>query len=183
MSKFNFYETPIKDMMVVENFLAEDVRGAFVKTFNTAEFGNNLPFEIKETILSFSHPGVIRGLHFQLPPQAKLVTCIKGKIWDVGVDLREDSPTYKQWYGEELSCENHKSLFIPKGFAHGYLAFEESIVLYQCDEVFNAKGDSGIYFDDSDINVCWPVRTTIIVSEKDKNLQSFETFISNFGGF
>ena len=181
MSKFHFYSTPIEGMKIVENFLAEDNRGAFAKTFNTADFSEDLPFEIKETILSFSTPGVIRGLHFQTPPQAKLVSCIKGKIWDVGVDLRPNSPTYKQWFGTTLSYENHKSLFIPRGFAHGYLAIEDCIVLYQCDEIFCAEGDSGIRYNDPDIAVQWPITKPIITSEKDRNLQSFRTFKTNGG--
>ena len=179
MAQFKFDRTPIQDMFEITYFYSQDNRGGFGKIFHQSEFYfSALPdFEIRETLISISQPRVIRGLHFQDPPQAKLVSCIKGKIWDVGVDLRPDSPTYKQWYGTILSSENHKSLFIPKYFAHGYVSLEDSIVVYQCDEVFAKSTDSGINYLDPTINVKWPIdweMTDSIVSDKDKSLPYFK---------
>ena len=177
MGKFKFESTPISDMFIVTNFFSGDERGSFSKIFNEDEFYfSPMPqFEIKETLVSISQKGVIRGLHFQLPYQAKLVSCIKGEIWDVGVDLRKNSPTYGQYYGTILSEVNHKSLFIPKGFAHGYSSIKDSIVIYQCDEIFNAQTDGGINYLDPTIKVNWvlPNNKTlsdVIVSNKDNHL-------------
>ena len=125
---------------------------------------------------------MIRAIHFQLGhQQAKLVRCVKGHVYDVIVDLRKDSPTFGKWVGYDLSEENHRELLVPEYFGHGYLVLEESIVSYKCGENFYADGDSGIMFDDPDIAVDWPFEKIggidkLIISEKDKQLMSFEEY-------
>ncbi len=129
-----------------------------------------------------SYKGVIRALHFQeVKQQAKLVRSIKGKIFDVIVDLRKNSPTYKEWRGFYLSDENNIELLVPEHFAHGYLVLEDSIVSYKCAEKFYGEYDSGIMWNDETLNINWPLDEiggieNIILSEKDQNLQSFKNF-------
>jgi dTDP-4-dehydrorhamnose 3,5-epimerase len=136
-----------------------------------------------------SYKGVIRALHFQrVKQQAKLVRCIHGHVYDVVVDLRKDSPTFKQWVGFDLSGENQKEILVPEGCGHGYLVLEDSIVSYKCGEKFYGEYDDGIMWNDKDIDVNWPLdkiggESNMIVADKDKNLQTFEEFINNYGGF
>ena len=121
-------------------------------------------------------------MHFQLDKQqSKLVRCIKGKVYDVIVDLRKDSPTFGQWRGFELSENNRFELYIPEYFGHGYLVLEESVVSYKCGEVFYPEGDSGIMYNDPDLNIDWPFDKiggieNLIISDKDKELMSFEEY-------
>ena len=132
-----------------------------------------------EAFVSVSQKNVIRGLHFQLNnPQAKLVCAVKGKVWDVIVDLRQNSPTYKQWLGVELSAENHMALYVPRGFAHGFLSLEDdSIMLYQCDGAYDKASDTGIIFNDPEIGIEWPVDTAATIhSSRDMNLMSFKEY-------
>lgn len=122
---------------------------------------------------SYSRKGVLRGLHFQKKyPQDKLISVLRGEIYDVAVDLRENSKTYGKWFGLILSDQNRKQLFIPKGFAHGYLVLsEEAEIFYKCSEVYHPEDEGGIIWNDPAIGIKWPVlhRDEIILSEKDRN--------------
>ena len=167
---------------VIDSFMSEDMRGSFIKDFNVDVFAKeNLPTDLKEVFYTESHRNVLRGLHFQLPAdgkgqQAKIVRCIHGKVWDVVVDLRPTSSTYRKSFGMELS--GNKQLFVPKGFGHGYFVLEDSIVCYKADEVFSS-GDSGIYFMDSGLQpIDWhiPAGVDPILSIKDAELMSFDEY-------
>ena len=179
MGKFKFSETEIKDMFVVEPTVFEDNRGYFMETYHEKEFkeaGHNLTFV--QDNQSKSTKGVLRGLHLQVNyPQGKLVRVIKGKVFDVGVDLRGDSPTYGKWHGEILSDENKKQLYIPPKFAHGFLVLsDEAEFVYKCTEFYHGEDESGIKWDDPDIGVEWPLDEIeeIILSDKDNELKSFK---------
>lgn len=179
MGKFIFTETGIKDMFVVEPTVFEDNRGYFMETFQENDFreaGHDLTFV--QDNQSKSTKGVLRGLHLQLKyPQGKLVRVIKGEVFDVGVDLRGDSPTYGKWYGEILSEENKKQIYIPPKFAHGFLVLsDEAEFLYKCTEFYHGEDESGIKWNDEDIAIDWPLDgiDEIILSEKDKEWKSFK---------
>ncbi len=133
---------------------------------------NELDSTFVQANTSFNYKkGTLRGMHFQKSPyeEDKLVRCTKGSIFDVIIDIRKDSPTYKKWFGVELSEENRKSLFVPKGFAHGYLTLEDnSEVTYLVTEFYTPEADSGIKFDDPAFNIEWPM-TPVVISEKDSN--------------
>ena len=176
--------TPIEGLTLIHPHVFEDERGYFIKDFEARfYFENNLPIAFFEFNESKSRKGTIRGLHFQQKfSQGKLIRVIKGAVYDVAVDLRFDSPTFGKWMGFELSEYNHDILYIPEGFAHGFLALEEnSIFSYKCTNKYAPEFDSGIRFDDPDIDVKWPVDRVggwdhVITSEKDKKLQSFVEF-------
>ncbi|MFT6332638.1 MAG: dTDP-4-dehydrorhamnose 3,5-epimerase [Lentimonas sp.] len=171
--------TPIADLKIIELDIFNDDRGFFVERFNQQKFADlGLPIDYFQDNFSRSIPGVIRGLHFQNnPTQAKLVGCIRGKIWDVAVDIRKNSPTFGQHFGIELSGENGKLLYVPAGFAHGFcvLGDEAADVAYKVDNPYSPSGDGGIAFDDVDLAINWPVKNPI-VSQKDQNLQSFKEY-------
>lgn len=178
----------IEGLVVIHPHVFEDARGYFIKDFEAKFYKeNNLPTEFLEFNESKSKKGTIRGLHFQQKfSQGKLIRVIKGAVYDVAVDLRLDSPTFGKWMGFELSEYNHDVLYIPEGFAHGFLALEDdSIFSYKCTNKYAPEFDSGIRYNDSDINVEWPVDRVggwenVITSEKDSKLQSFQEF-SNKG--
>ncbi len=181
--KFQFEESELKGAFIIQPFYAEDERGAFLKDYNVDEFRKQgIVHELKEVFYTISHRGVIRALHFQLVhQQAKLVRCIRGKIYDVIVDLRRESGTFGQWRGYELSEENRRELYVPQYFAHGYLVLDEAVVSYQCGEVFYGEGDSGILYNDPDIGIVWPFERiggeeNLIISKKDKKLMSFKEY-------
>ena len=183
VEKFSFQESELKGAFVIQPFYATDERGGFIKDYNINEFQTHgINHELKEVFYTISHKGVIRAIHFQLElQQAKLVRCVKGKVYDVIVDLRPNSETFGKWRGYELSEENRKELYVPQYFGHGYLVLEESIVSYKCGEVFYGEGDSGIMYNDSDINIEWPFEKiggikNLIISEKDKKLMSFKEY-------
>ena len=183
IERFEFRETPLKGAYLIRPFYADDERGGFVKDYNIDTFrANGIEHELKEVFYTISHKGVIRAIHFQLGrQQAKLVRCVKGKVYDVIVDLRKESETFGKWVGYELSEENRNELYIPEFFGHGYLVLEESIVSYKCGEVFYAEGDSGIMYNDPDIAVDWPFELIggeekLIISEKDRKLMSLEEY-------
>lgn len=180
-------ETPIKGLTLIHPHVFEDERGYFIKDFERSFYAeHNLPVDFGETNESKSKKGTIRGLHFQQRfSQGKLIRVIKGAVYDVAVDLRFESPTFGKWMGFDLSEYNHDVLYIPEGFAHGFLALEDnSIFSYKCTNKYAPEFDSGIRFDDPDVNVKWPVEriggwNNIISSEKDKKLQSLKDFIEN----
>lgn len=186
--KFEFVETDIQGLILIKPFVAEDLRGSFVKDYSQEVFNqNNFDYDLKEIFYTYSHKGVIRALHFQrVKQQAKLVRCVFGKVFDVVVDLRKGSPTFCFWLGFDLNDSNNHEVLVPKGCAHGYLVLEKSIVSYKCDEKFYPEFDDGIMWDDPDIGVDWPlelVNNKVILAEKDKNLQSFKQFQNTYGGF
>lgn len=181
IKKFEINETKFEGVKLITPFIAEDERGAFIKDYSKELFENNqIDHELKEVFYTISHKGVVRAIHFQrVKEQAKLVRCISGKIFDVVVDLRKDSNTFGQWIGFELSGDNCCELLIPEHFGHGYLVLEDSIVSYKCAEKFYGEYDDGIRWNDAEINVKWPlelVDNNVILSDKDKNLQSFAEF-------
>jgi dTDP-4-dehydrorhamnose 3,5-epimerase/CDP-3, 6-dideoxy-D-glycero-D-glycero-4-hexulose-5-epimerase len=172
-------KTILDGVLILNNFFAEDKRGVFVKTFNSNNFSdNNINFEIRESYFSISQKDVIRGMHFQLPPHdhQKLVYVPQGAIIDVVVDLRKDSETYKKFISVELSQENRKSIFIPKGMAHGFKSLEDNtITVYNVSTVYNPDSDSGIRFDSFGFD--W-ITLNPIISKRDMNLDSMHLFDS-----
>lgn len=180
-----FTKTKIKDLILIEPNVLEDDRGYFLESFNKKKFeekvGKVLFMQDNE---SKSYKGVLRGLHFQKPPfeQAKLVRCTQGKILDVAVDLRKDSRTYGQHLAIELSCKNKKQLFVPRGFAHGFLVLSEfAVVSYKVDNFYASDYDSGICWNDPILNIPWHFdESEILVSEKDSKLSFFSEFKSPF---
>lgn len=169
----NVTNTSLDGVYIIEPKSFGDNRGWFMESYSKRDMeaaGINVDF-VQDNRSYSAKKGIIRGLHFQRNPmaQAKLVTCLRGAILDVAVDLRKDSPTYKQWISVELTAENRKELFIPKGFAHGFLTLTDDVeIMYKCDEFYSPEHDGGIRFDDPDIGVDWGV-TDPILSEKDKN--------------
>lgn len=181
--KFEFEELDLRGAYLIRPFFATDDRGGFVKDYNIDTFkANGIEHELKEVFYTLSKKGVIRALHFQLVrQQPKLVRCISGHVYDVIVDLRPDSPTYGQWRGFDLTGENQHELYIPQYFGHGYLVLEDSVVSYKCGEVFYAEGDSGIMYDDRNLDIKWPFDRiggieNMIISDKDKSLMSFDDY-------
>lgn len=183
VQKFDFQELDLKNAYLIRPFYSTDNRGGFLKDYNLDTFRQNgIDHELKEVFYTISKRGVIRAIHFQLvKQQPKLVRCISGHVYDVIVDLRPDSSTYKQWRGFHLTAENQNSLYIPPYFGHGYLVLEDSVVSYKCGEVFFAEGDSGIMYNDPDLSIQWPMELiggeeNLIISDKDKNLMSLKDY-------
>lgn len=181
---FMFRPTPVLDVVVVEPQSFGDDRGVFREVFKASEFeAAGLPGSFVQSNLSTSHPGVLRGLHFQTDPmaQGKLVSCVGGSIFDVAVDLRVGSPTYGQWFGEELTRDNGWLLWVPAGFAHGFCVTgnETAVVAYSVTEVFSGPHDGGIRWDDPTIGVSWPI-TDPILSAKDLGLPALAEASSQF---
>lgn len=173
MAKFQFVETGIEGLFVIVPNLYEDSRGYFMETYNYMEFSSNgLDMVFVQDNQSKSKKGVLRGLHFQNKhPQGKLVRVILGEVFDVAVDLRIDSQTYKKWHGVILSGENKKQFYIPEGFAHGFLVLsDEAEFIYKCTDFYYPEYEEGIIWDDPDIGIAWPLDDNkVILSEKDNN--------------
>lgn len=154
-------DAPIKGLKIIKLDIFSDARGFFVERFSKNKFSaNGLPTNFVQDNHSRSSSGVIRGLHFQPnPAQGKMVGCIRGKIWDVAVDIRIDSETFGQYFGIELSDENGTLLWIPSGFAHGFcvLGNESADVFYKITSHYNPNGETGIAWNDKDINIKWPL--------------------------
>ena len=150
-------KTFIEDLLIIEPQLFKDDRGFFYESYNKNNLDKLLISFLSKT-MNQNLKGVIRGLHFQAPPfeQTKLVRCVSGKILDVAVDLRTNSKTYGKSFSIELSSENNKQLFVPKGFAHGFQVLSEiAIVNYKVDNFYNPKSDSGIIWNDKDLSIDW----------------------------
>lgn len=184
IQKFEFEELDLQGAYLIKPFYASDERGGFIKDYNIDHFkAYGIEHELKEVFYTLSKKGVIRAIHFQLEKQqAKLVRCVSGHIFDVIVDLRPHSITFGQWQGFNLTGDNKLELYIPQFFGHGYLVLDDSVVSYKCAEVFYGEGDSGIMYNDSDINIRWPFEKiggidNLIISEKDKNLMSFLDYL------
>jgi dTDP-4-dehydrorhamnose 3,5-epimerase len=162
-----------------------DQRGWFSETFHSDRFAAHIPVDFVQDNQSFSRDaGTLRGLHFQLPPypQAKLVRCLTGSIFDVAVDIRHNSPTYGKWIGVELSAENGKQLYIPVGFAHGLLTLQpDTTVFYKVSNYYSADCDRGIAWNDGDIDIQWPLVSSVpVLSSKDHKQQSLSDFATPF---
>lgn len=183
MSTFYFHALELKGAYIIENFHSGDNRGGFIKLFEKEIFRRvGIDFHLDETFASTSEKNVIRGLHFQKHnPQAKLVAVLNGIVWDVIVDLRPGSATYSKWISVELSSENHKGLYIPRGFAHGFVSLvDNTVMLYQCDGAYDAESDSGIKYNDTDIGIDWPIDlNSSIHSQRDLALPSFKEYEKN----
>lgn len=181
MGNFEYEKTIFNDAYLITPFFSGDNRGGFTKIFEKQIYSEiGIEFELNESFISVSSKNVIRGMHFQINnPQAKLVSVPKGAAYDVIVDLRPKSRTYKKWQGFELNEKNHKVLFVPRGFAHGFLSLEdETYMLYQCDGKYDKETDTGIRFDDPAINIKWPVENidNCIHSERDLEFLSFSAY-------
>jgi len=165
-------KTPIEGLLIIEPRVFKDARGFFVETYNEERYrAAGIDVRFVQDNLSASSYGVVRGLHFQRPPftQAKLVTCIEGCVLDIAVDLRKDSPTFGQHVAVELSADNHRQFFIPKGFAHGFSVLSEhALFSYKCDEVYHPEADGGILLSDASLAIDWRIpEGQRIISEKD----------------
>ncbi|MEO0788256.1 MAG: dTDP-4-dehydrorhamnose 3,5-epimerase [Bacteroidota bacterium] len=169
------HPTPIEGLLIIEPAVFEDERGYFYESFNQRKWEETtgLNTQFVQDNQARSSMGVLRGLHFQKgdAAQAKLVRCIEGVVFDLAVDLRANSPTYKKWFGLELSEENHLQFFIPRGFAHGYLVLSESATFsYKCDNFYNKEAESGLRYDDPEIGINWPkIEGGYTLSSKDLN--------------
>lgn len=173
MGNFNFTETKIKGVYIIEPKVFGDNRGYFMETYNKEHFAEaGLTMNFVQDNESSSSKGVLRGLHFQTKhTQGKLVRVTKGEVFDVAVDLRKGSPTYGQWEGVVLSAENKKQFYIPEGFAHGFLVLSDHAIFnYKCTDFYCPEGEGGVLWNDPDIGIEWPLEgiDNIILSEKDK---------------
>ncbi|MBJ6611084.1 MAG: dTDP-4-dehydrorhamnose 3,5-epimerase [Candidatus Thiothrix moscowensis] len=168
-----FEETCLRGAYVIDPLIIGDERGFFARAWCQKEFGaHGLVTAFVQSNLSFNKfEGTLRGMHRQIAPaeEVKLVRCTKGRIYDVIVDLRPDSPTHRQWFGVELSAENHRMLYVPAGFAHGYQTLEDNCeVFYQVSEFYTPEYERGARYDDPSFGIQWPLAVSA-VSPKDKN--------------
>lgn len=186
----NVIKTNIEGVLILEPKVFNDARGYFFESFSQREFDEKVAPILGHTIRfvqdneSMSSYGVMRGLHFQRPPftQSKLVRCVKGAVLDVAVDIRKGSPTFGQHVAVELTEENHRQLFISKGFAHGFAVLSETAVFqYKCDEFYHPEADGGISIMDQSLGINWKIPTDqAILSEKDTKHQMLANFDSPF---
>ena len=173
-----FNKTPLKDAYIIELERIEDERGFFARSRCVREFEEHgLNPNLVQCNVSFNKKkGTLRGMHYQAAPhkEAKLVRCTKGALYDVIIDLRPDSPTFKRWFGVELTAENRKTLYIPEGFAHGFQTLEdETEVFYQMSEFYHPESTRGIRWDDAQFGITWPVELAAI-SEDDARYPDFD---------
>jgi dTDP-4-dehydrorhamnose 3,5-epimerase len=172
-----FIETGLPGAVVVEIEKMSDSRGFFARTWCRKEFeAHGLDTSAAQTNTSFNHlMGTLRGMHYQAEPfgETKLVRCTQGAIYDVIIDLRPDSPTYRKWFGVELTADNYRMLFVPKMFAHGFQTLaDKSVVTYQVGQFYTPGAEQGIRYDDAAFSIRWPLKVSVI-SEKDKNWPDF----------
>ena len=180
-----FIKSEISDVIIIEPSVFGDDRGYFLESFNLEKFEENIfPIKFVQDNESKSSRGVLRGLHFQKPPfnQAKLVRCIEGRVMDVAVDIRKGSPTYGKHVAIELTGENKRQLFVPRGFAHGFSVLSDTAVFaYKVDNRYAPESDSGIKYDDKELNIDWGLnKEEVQLSVKDKNLLFFKDLDSPF---
>ncbi|OPC20671.1 dTDP-4-dehydrorhamnose 3,5-epimerase [Elizabethkingia meningoseptica] len=173
-------ETPLKDCYIIEPTIFEDERGYFYEKYNEKKFEEltGLNGHFVQDNISKSSFGVLRGLHLQKGDyaQAKLVSCLEGKVWDIAVDLRKDSPSFGQWYGMELSADNKLQFYVPRGFAHGFVVLSETAIFsYKCDNLYNKESEGSVKYNDPDLNIDWKIsEADMILSEKDQNAPLFK---------
>ena len=173
-----FIKTKLKGAYIIDIEKRQDVRGFFARTFCADEFAENgLETKFVQANMSFNFKkGTLRGMHFQKSPygEDKLVRCTRGSLFDVIIDLRPDSPTFKQWLGVELTEENHRALFVPKGFAHGFLPLEDNTEInYLVSQFYTPAADSGVRYNDPAFNIQWPI-TPVTMSEKDASHEDYK---------
>ena len=173
-----FTKTTVNDAYIVELDKREDHRGFFARTWDKNEFEeHNLNSNLVQCNVSFSKKrGTLRGMHYQKKPfeESKLIRCTKGKIFDVIIDLRTHSSTFKKWFGVELTQENYKMLYVPEGFAHGFQSLEDnSEIIYQVSEFYTPNSELGIHWNDPAFNITWPIEEKI-TTEKDNSWKSFD---------
>ena len=183
-------KTDIDGVLIIEPKVFGDSRGYFFESFSQRDFDEKVAPILGHKINfvqdneSKSRYGVLRGLHFQLPPytQSKLVRVVKGRVLDIAVDIRKGSPTYGKWVSCELTEDNHRQFFVPKGMAHGFCVLsEEAVFQYKCDDFYHPEAEGGIAWDDPDIAVHWPIPVEdISLSERDRRHPRFKEFISPF---
>ncbi len=180
---FKFTRLSIPEVVLIEPKVFRDERGFFVETYKYSEFA---AAGIREYFVQDNHSkssmGVLRGLHYQLNPKAqgKLLRCSRGKIFDVAVDVRKGSPNFGKWIGIELAEENHNMIYIPPGFAHGFLTLSDTAeVLYKCTEEYSPEHERGIAWNSPDINIDWPIKTPIL-SQKDLLYPALKDADNNF---
>ena len=178
-------KTAIEGIVIIEPKIFRDARGYFFESFSMREFNEKVaPVTFVQDNESYSSYGVIRGLHFQKPPytQAKLVRVIKGAVLDIAVDIRKGSPTYGQHVAVELTAENHRQLFIPHGFAHGFSVLSEEVLFqYKCDNYYAPQSEGGILWNDPCLGIDWRIPAEkAILSEKDFKHPLFKDFVSDF---
>ena len=174
-----FTETILKNAYIIELEKREDHRGFFARTWDKKEFEeHNLNSNLVQCNVSFSKKcGTLRGMHYQKNPfeESKVIRCTKGKIFDVIIDLRSSSSTFKKWFGVELTEENYKMLYVPEGFAHGFQTLEDnSEIIYQVSEFYTPKSELGIHWNDPAFNITWPIEEKTI-TEKDNSWKLFDS--------
>lgn len=176
--------TPLEGLLIIKPQVFEDSRGYFLESYNKKKLESYINTDFVQDNQSQSCFGTIRGLHYQLAPysQAKLVRVLSGKIYDVAVDIREKSPTYGQFFGIELSCENKTQLYIPHGFAHGFSVLsEKAVVFYKTDNFYNSEMERGINFNDQSLGIDWKIKLdNAVISAKDKVLPLLVEAEKNF---
>ena len=176
-------ESPLKGLQIIQPDVFEDNRGYFFESYNFEKFHSiGVSFQFVQDNQSLSQKGVLRGLHFQNPPfaQGQLVRVIKGSVLDISVDIRKDSITYGQHFAFELNEENKSMLFIPPGFAHGFLTLaDNTIFFYKCTNYYNKASEDTLLWNDNTMNIDWKIENPII-SEKDKEGKAFHSFVSLF---
>ena len=178
-------KTALEGVVIIEPRIFKDERGYFYESFSQREFDEKvMPIRFVQDNESMSVKNVIRGLHYQKMPytQSKLVRCIKGKVLDIAVDIRKGSPTYGQHVAVELSEENHRQLFIPRGFAHGFAVLSDTAIFqYKCDNFYTPESEGGINLKDKSLGIDWQIpMDRAILSDKDVELKSFSDFDSPF---
>ena len=181
MGKIKVIPTKIRDLVIIEPQVFGDVRGYFLESYSQQDFIEaGLTMKFVQDNESRSKKGVLRGLHFQTKhTQGKLVRVVEGEVYDVAVDLREGSPTFGQWEGVLLTAENKRQFYVPEGFAHGFLVVSEFATFqYKCTDYYAPEYDSGILWNDPSIGIEWPLEGVeeILLSDKDQNQQTLETF-------
>lgn len=167
----------ISEIKIITPQIYEDERGYFFESYNANDFKKlGLPTKFLQDNQSYSKKGTLRGLHYQLKyQQGKLVRVIKGKVFDVAVDIRQGSPTFGKYVGVHLSDENNKIMYIPEGFAHGYVVLSETVIFqYKCTEIYHPEDEYGLLWDDKDLNIQWPVINPIL-SNRDKSLPTLQS--------
>lgn len=180
MPEMNIVPTAIPDVLLVEPQVFGDQRGFFMESFNQRRWAEVTGLNVRfvQDNHSRSQRGVLRGLHYQLPPaaQGKLVRCVVGEVYDVAVDLRRQSATFGRWVGERLSAENHRQLWIPPGFAHGFLVLSEvAEFLYKTTAYYAPESERSIRWNDPDLDIDWPAAVEPVLSAKDSRAGSFAT--------
>lgn len=178
-------KTPIEGLVIIEPQVYGDARGYFKEVWTRRDFEAAVgAVDFVQENQSRSHRGVVRGLHFQRPPyaQAKLVRVVEGTVLDVAVDLRSGSPTYGNWHAVELSADNHRQLFIPRGMAHGFAVLSDTATfIYLCDNYYHPEVEDGLPWNDPAIGIDWHIDTSeVILSPKDMNFTPFAEFVTPF---